>query len=317
LIASGQSSTITGTLAGQIIMEGHIRLRIQPWLRRLITRLLAIIPAMATIIFFGEEALGRLLVLSQVVLSLQLGFAIIPLIHFTSDKALMKGFAISRLTQGFAWLSATVIVGLNLKLVIQTLGEWLESANTSIIIYFIVIPLCLGVFALLAYIFAAPLVSKRRHALLNAPHGGAREIVEVAHTAYHRIGIPVDFSPKDLTTIQHALMQGGKSASYSLIHIVETAAASYHGDTVLDYETESDRENLEKYRANLETLGYTASAHIGYGKVARSIARIVSENQIELLVMGAHGHRGIKDIIFGTTLETVRHKVGIPILIVR
>ena len=85
LIASGQSSTITGTLAGQIIMEGHINLRIQPWLRRLLTRLLAILPAMFTIIYFGEDALTSLIILSQVVLSLQLGFAIIPLIHFTSD----------------------------------------------------------------------------------------------------------------------------------------------------------------------------------------------------------------------------------------
>ena len=86
LIASGQSSTITGTLAGQIIMEGHINLRIEPWLRRLLTRLLAIIPAVFTIIYFGESGLGSLIILSQVVLSLQLGFAIVPLIHFTSDK---------------------------------------------------------------------------------------------------------------------------------------------------------------------------------------------------------------------------------------
>src|SRR5476651_999053 len=94
LIASGQSSTITGTLAGQIIMEGHINLRIQPWLRRLLTRLLAIIPAVFTIIYFGEGALTSLIILSQVVLSLQLGFAVIPLIHFTSDQEHMGKFAI-------------------------------------------------------------------------------------------------------------------------------------------------------------------------------------------------------------------------------
>ena len=87
LIASGQSSTITGTLAGQIVMEGHLKLRIQPWIRRLLTRMMAIIPAFYTILYFGEGALGGLLVLSQVVLSLQLGFAVIPLIHFNSDKA--------------------------------------------------------------------------------------------------------------------------------------------------------------------------------------------------------------------------------------
>lgn len=86
LIASGQSSTITGTLAGQIVMEGYLHLRITPWVRRLITRLIAVIPAMAVILINGEDNIDSLLVFSQVILSLQLGFAIIPLIHFTSDK---------------------------------------------------------------------------------------------------------------------------------------------------------------------------------------------------------------------------------------
>lgn len=94
LIAAGQSSTITGTLAGQIVMEGHLNLRIQPWLRRLITRLIAIIPAFCTILFFGENSLGNLLIFSQVILSLQLGFAVIPLIHFNSDRKLMGNFTI-------------------------------------------------------------------------------------------------------------------------------------------------------------------------------------------------------------------------------
>lgn len=86
LICSGQSSTITGTLAGQIVMEGYLNLRISPWLRRTITRLIAIIPAIFTILYYGEDKLGALLILSQVILSLQLGFAIVPLIHFTSNK---------------------------------------------------------------------------------------------------------------------------------------------------------------------------------------------------------------------------------------
>jgi manganese transport protein len=89
---SAQSSTITGTLAGQVVMEGYLNLRIAPWLRRLITRLIAIIPAYIVIIMYGEGQTGELLVFSQVVLSLQLGFAIIPLIHFTSDKEKMGVF---------------------------------------------------------------------------------------------------------------------------------------------------------------------------------------------------------------------------------
>lgn len=96
LIAAGQSSTITGTYAGQIVMEGFIHLRVQPWVRRLITRILAIIPSILTILYFGDSATGELLIISQVILSLQLAFALIPLIHFVSSRNLMKDFVISK-----------------------------------------------------------------------------------------------------------------------------------------------------------------------------------------------------------------------------
>lgn len=117
LIASGQSSTITGTLAGQIIMEGHLKLKIKPWIRRLVTRLVAIIPALVVILLWGEEEVDTLLVFSQVILSLQLGFAIIPLIHFVSDKKKMGEFAIKPLTQFFSWLIASILVYLNIQMV--------------------------------------------------------------------------------------------------------------------------------------------------------------------------------------------------------
>src|SRR5687768_36509 len=118
LVAAGQSSTITGTLAGQIVMEGYLNLRIAPWLRRLITRLIAIIPAYIVILVYGERETGALLVFSQVVLSLQLGFAIIPLIHFNSDRDKMGEFVIKTWMKIAAWLIAIIIVSLNVKLVI-------------------------------------------------------------------------------------------------------------------------------------------------------------------------------------------------------
>lgn len=116
LIAAGQSSTVTGTLAGQIVMEGYLKMRLNPIVRRLITRLVAIVPAVIVIHLFGENEVDDLLVLSQVVLSLQLGFAIIPLIHFVSDKTKMGKFAIKTSTKIFAWLIALVLVFLNLKM---------------------------------------------------------------------------------------------------------------------------------------------------------------------------------------------------------
>lgn len=316
LIAAGQSSTVTGTLAGQIIMEGHINLRIQPWLRRMITRLLAIIPAFFTILHYGDDALGGLLVLSQVVLSLQLGFAVIPLIHFTSDKKLMKDFAIKTWVKILAWGSALLIIALNVKLVIEEISGWAKDANTWWI-YVIVLPAVVAIILLLLYVFLHPLLDKRNLHRQMIPHGNALDIGKIEKISYQRIGIAVDFSKNDRNTIRHALIQGGKDAHYYLIHVVETAAARYHGDIVMDHETQSDAENLEKYKSNLADLGYDSTVFIGFGGTAKAIANISNKNKFELLVMGAHGHKGLKDLIFGTTVDSVRHKVNIPVLIIR
>jgi manganese transport protein len=125
LLASGQNSTLTGTLAGQIVMEGFLNLRIRPWLRRLITRAIAVVPAAVTAILYGESGTARLLVLSQVVLSLQLSFAVFPLVMFTSDRAKMGAFVNPRWLTALAYLVAAVIASLNVWLLVQTAREWL------------------------------------------------------------------------------------------------------------------------------------------------------------------------------------------------
>ena len=125
LLASGQNSTITGTLAGQIVMEGFLDIRLPPWLRRLITRLIAIIPAVIVTALYGEKGVGSLLILSQVILSLQLSFAVVPLVLFTSDKAKMGAFVNRRATIAVAWTVAIVIMGLNAWLVLGTIRSWL------------------------------------------------------------------------------------------------------------------------------------------------------------------------------------------------
>jgi manganese transport protein len=318
LIASGQSSTITGTLAGQIVMEGHLRLRIQPWMRRLLTRLMAILPAFYTILYFGEDSLGGLLVLSQVVLSLQLGFAVIPLIHFNSDKEKMKEFAIKPWVKILAWLTALIIVSLNVQLVIEEIGSWIKSATINIWwIYLLIIPVIAIIFSLLLYVFFMPFFKKTKAITSNVPHGEALEIDEIKPIIYNKIGISVDFSKNDRNTLRHALLQGGKDAEYHLIHIVETAGARFHGEKVLDFETQSDTENLEKYKSNLVDLGYKIEIAIGYGSPAKAICEVVKSKELDLLVMGVHGHSGISDLIFGTTVEKVRHHVKIPVLIVK
>jgi manganese transport protein len=123
LLASGQSSTLTGTLAGQIVMEGFLELRIRPWLRRLITRAIAIVPAAIVAILYGESGTAKLLVFSQVVLSLQLSFAVFPLVRFTSDREKMGEFVNSALLKAAAYVIATIIAALNVWLLVQTFAE--------------------------------------------------------------------------------------------------------------------------------------------------------------------------------------------------
>jgi manganese transport protein len=122
LLCSGQNATLTGTLAGQIVMEGFINLRVRPWLRRLVTRLLAIIPAIIVVALYGERGTGALLIASQVVLSLQLSFAVFPLVIFTSDKAKMGLFVSPAWMRVLAWTVAVIIAALNTWLLVQTLA---------------------------------------------------------------------------------------------------------------------------------------------------------------------------------------------------
>jgi manganese transport protein len=125
LLASGQNSTVTGTLAGQIVMEGFLNIRLRPWLRRLITRAIAIVPAAIVAIFYGASGTAQLLILSQVILSLQLSFAVFPLVSFTSDRAKMGAFVNASWLKVIAWATALTIAALNAWLLVQTVRGWL------------------------------------------------------------------------------------------------------------------------------------------------------------------------------------------------
>jgi manganese transport protein len=319
LIAAGQSSTITGTLSGQIVMEGYLNLRIAPWLRRLITRLIAIIPAYIVILLYGEGRTGELLVFSQVVLSLQLGFAIIPLIHFTSDKEKMGVFAIKPWVKIAAWIIAVIIVSLNVKLVMNEISGWiLNAGDRAWIVYITAIPVCVFAGALLFYISFKPLLDrKRKEKKARTPHGSAEQLINLSSTEYKQIAITIDFSSVDALTIRSATAQGGKNARYLLVHVVETAGAMWYGSQIADHESGEDTQALKSYLLQLREQGYSVEMKIGFGNPKRIIPEIVTQFNADLLVMGAHGHNWFKDLIFGTTVDTVRHRVKIPVLIVR
>lgn len=317
LIAAGQSSTITGTLAGQIIMEGYLNLRIQPWVRRTITRSLAVIPSLLAINYMGEAATGKLLILSQVILSMQLGFAIIPLIHFVSDKKKMGSFVIGSKVKILAWLSAAIIVSLNIKLVIEEVLGLLETypdyKNLILITLIPVILLSLGV---LLYVTFLPLITKIKHQQTVTPHGSANLQPVISRKHYNRIAITVDFSDSDNAALSQAVLQAEKSTTLILIHIVETAGALILGEEIKDHESTSDIKQLEKYKKHLTELGYEVETALGYGNPKKQIPLIVNENKAELLIMATHGHKGFKDFLLGTTLDNVRHNIKVPVLIV-
>jgi manganese transport protein len=314
LIASGQSSTITGTLAGQIVMEGYLRLRINPWIRRLLTRVVAIIPAVIVILINGENNIDSLLVLSQVILSMQLGFAIIPLIHFVSDKKTMGAFVIKPWVQALSWLVTIVLVYLNLRMLFgQAIAYFAESNNVF----------WKGLIILGGLIFLTLLVCSIVYPLIKRKprevslHGEKKiALTNLKAPSFERIAIALDFSDRDAQLIAHAISQSKENTTLILIHIVESVPASLLETESDDLETRTDQHKLDDYVALLERQGIKAESHLGYRRRNKEIVRIVKATKADLLVIGAHGHRGLKDWLYGATIDSVRHQLKIPVLIV-
>jgi manganese transport protein len=314
LILAGQSSTITGTMAGQIIMEGYLNLRFQPWIRRLITRCIAIIPAVITVVYFGADQTGALLVLSQVILSVQLGFAIIPLIHIVSDKRYMKDFAISFKTKAIAWIATTLILALNIKMIYNQSLEFYSDTSHGMVFKIGVALLEILLTLVLIYITIKPFITQNIYKAYEA-HGHVKDLDLKSLGTPKHIAIAVDYSAKDSNAVSKGLQMGGKSAKYLLIHVSDTPNAMLYGNQTTDSESMSDKNNLVKYAAQLISEGYEVDFKLGYGKPSKAIAQIVNESGVELLIMGAHGHKGIQDILFGTTIDDVRHQIKVPVLI--
>jgi manganese transport protein len=313
LIAAGQSSTVTGTLAGQIVMEGYLSLRINPWIRRLLTRLIAIIPTVIVILIYGDQEVDALLVFSQVILSLQLGFAVIPLIHFVSDKSKMGEFVINPVTKLFAWAIAGVLVYLNFKMLVNEAMPVFEGNN--FVLQAIVAAAGIFFTGLLFYILAEPVIAKRK---LKAPvkiHPEMEKII-LNIPQYHKIAVALDFSENDKKLISYAIGQGNTNTEYILIHVVESVSAKLWGSQSYDYETKKDKMQLDSYVDQLKQNGFQATSLLGFKNPAKEIVRLVKESDADMLVVGAHGHRGIKDLIYGQTVNTVRHELRIPVLMV-
>ncbi len=322
LLCSGQASTITGTMAGQIVMEGFLYVRVPPWLRRFVTRMLAVMPAALVIYFAGEKATYKLIILSQVVLSLQLPFAVIPLIHFTSDKGRMGEFASKAWVRILSWAAAGLILGLNLWLAYQVISGWLEEAGRwRLLLEFLLFPVLGAIGVLLAYISFEPGI--RRYMRLR-PEKPASLIPEpaaeiVLPPQYRSILVTLDHTRLDTVALRHASALAKTSgARLHLLHVEEGVVSQVYGELASTSEVEQGREYFEKLLEALHTAGVEADFEVVYAKSAPAeIIACAQRLRPDLVVMGAHGHRGLKDIVYGATINHVRHAVGAPVLIVQ
>ncbi|HYX24152.1 MAG TPA: Nramp family divalent metal transporter [Thermoanaerobaculia bacterium] len=323
LIAAGQSSTITGTLAGQVVMEGFVHIRLRPIVRRLLTRALAIVPAVVTIVFFGERATGNLLLLSQVVLSLQLSFAVIPLIQLVSDRRWMGQYAIGPWAKVGGWVVASVIAVLNLKLVLDAIMDGIHGAGSHAwVLWTTAVPLSLGLIGLLVYVMIVPALERRRGLPVGALVGvhGPSQVPEIEPPRSPRlIAAAVDFSRADKVVLSHAVTlarSGGRGAKVLLFHVVESGGARIMGGELADSEARGDQQRLELYAQELEQMGVDASYDLGFGEPADELATLVEQHRPDLIVLGSHGHRRMGDLVHGTSVERLRHRVKVPVMVI-
>ncbi len=318
LLCAGQASTMTGTMAGQIVMEGFLSFRMRPWLRRLVTRMAAIIPAAVTIYFAGAAGTFKLLILSQVILSMQLPFAVIPLVHLTSDRAKMGSFANPAWVRVLAWLATAIIVVLNVYLVVETVSGWLAATGAyRWLVLAVAVPLVIGLLAMLAYVAFEPLLSRlRARAQVAVP---ARVEAEVAAPVYRRILVTLDHTAIDHQAVAHAAaLARMHSAKLFLLHVEEDVTSQVYGPLASTAEVESGERYLEQIAESLRAQGVDVEAQVRYSnRPRREIVRFAQALAPDLVVMGAHGHKGLKDLIFGTTINGVRHEIAAPIMIVR
>ncbi len=317
LFASGQSSTLTGTLAGQIIMEGFLNIRVRPWLRRLATRSLAIVPAFIVIWVAGSEGTFQLLLLSQVVLSLQLPFAIMPLIQFTSDSQRMGPFVSGLKLRIAGWVTALAVLGLNLWLAWQAISDWARGAgNWAPLVWAASICVCGALLGLLLWITLQPYRRAAAPATLGLEERSA-ELISAPE--YRRILVPLDHSPLDRIALGHAAGLAARThGAIYLLHVEEGVTSQIYGSESSTAEVEAGREYLDSLVESLGEMKIHVETAIRHGSNPRKeIVNYAREIHPDLLVMGAHGHGSFKDLIFGNTINPVRHDLNIPILVVR
>ncbi len=316
LLAAGQSSTLTGTISGQVVMEGFLDIRLRPWVRRMITRFVALAPAVAVIALAGNSGLYRLLILSQVILSLQLPFAVIPLIQFTSQREKMGAFANPPWVRVLAWCVAALIICLNGWLIVQTIGGamsalplWVRCAAS----------LVAGALAsLLAYMLARAFFGRHKEWESGIIASGEAVARRMRPPRLRHLGVALDHGPGDAEALSMAVtLARAHGARLALIHVVESPGGMVYGAASASLHGRQDQTYVEGIAREIESPELPVDVVVRSGAPVETIVDLTGELGLDLLVMGAHGHTGLKDLVFGETVHGVRHALSIPVLVVR
>jgi len=316
LLAAGQSSTLTGTLAGQIVMEGFVRIRLRPYLRRLITRSIALLPAVVVIWISGDQGTYQLLILSQVILSLQLPFAIVPLVHFTSDKLKMGSFASKLWVKVLAWATSIAIIVLNGKLVYDEIMDWI-TGGASLLISILTIGIAAVISVFLVYIILLPLIRGNKSWKEEKPSGASAVIEGIETHRSKHIAAALGRDGGDAAIVGRALsLAKAAGALLTLIHVTDSAPAQFYSSDAYDEHTRDDEQYLLEIAAEIRAAGVAVEIALPQGDPSKELVSFAESHGVDMLVMGSHGHRLIGDLLWGQTVDPVRHRVGIPVLVV-
>jgi manganese transport protein len=317
LLASGQSSTLTGTLAGQIVMEGFVKIRLRPYMRRLITRLIAVLPAVFVILISGDKGTYKLLILSQVILSLQLPFAVVPLVHFTGDKLKMGSFASKWWVKILAWITSIIIIILNGKLVYDQIMEWIKG-GAPLLVSLLIIGIAAAISIFLVYIIMLPLIRGAKSWKEEKPTGALAVIEGIETHPIKHIAAALGRENSDAAIVSRAIsMAKAEKARLTLIHVVDSASAQVYSSDVYDEHTREDEHYLSEIAAEVRAAGVVVEIALAHGNPSKELINYATSHKVDMLVMGSHGHRLLGDLLWGETVDPVRHHVEIPVLVVR
>jgi manganese transport protein len=256
-----------------------------------------------------------------VILSLQLPFAVIPLIHFTNNRERMGEFANRPWVKVLAWAAAVIILALNMRLVAITVGEWLTHAGSSRgWLELLLIPALAGLAFLLLWVLLEPMVPAWRRRFGRAPVEMPFAVAaDLPSLSYRKILVPLDHTDRDRAAIAHAAsLAHSNHATIYLLHVEEGVTSQVYGPLASTAEVLAGDQYLAEIAKSLDSAGVKVETVVRHSRKPRTeIVEYAQELQPDLIVMGAHGHKGLKDIIFGTTINAVRHKLKIPLLVVR